>query len=62
LFGIIPLEGSTSGIIIIIIIDLIILLSTSLLGNHHITIVGGIRFSQRKEPPINPNPPYFRIM
>jgi hypothetical protein len=63
LFGIIPLEDSTSGIIIIV-IDLITLLSTSLLGNHHMyQIVGGIRFSQRKEPLINPTArPYLRIM
>jgi hypothetical protein len=66
MFGIIPLEDSTSGIIIIIIIviDLITLLSNCLLGNHHMyQIVGGIRFSQRKELPINTTPrPYLGIM
>jgi len=61
LFGIIPLEDSTSSIIIVT--DLIALLSTCLLGNHHMyQIVGGIRFNQRKEPPINPTPcPYLCI-
>jgi hypothetical protein len=53
LFGIIPLEDSTSGIIIIIVvvIDLITLLSTSLLGNHHMyQIVCGMMFRGRSLP------------